>query len=114
MKDDSEEEISSIDNQEDSIEPEFIEDFKNPNKIIDGSIRIRSDFYLHVDLNLYYYRDLFVDDAAIKEDTEFSETKSEKLIIGLKESRKIKLNEIHYFDNPLYGVILQVSRLNDS
>ena len=114
MKDDSEEEISSIDNQEDSIEPEFIEDFKNPNKIIDGSIRIRSDFYLHVDLNLYYYRDLFVDDAAIKEDTEFSETKSEKLIIGLKESRKIKLNERHYFDNPKYGVILQVSRLNDS
>ena len=114
MKDDSEEEISSIDNQEDLIEPEFIEDFKNPNKIIDGSIRIRSGFFLHVDLNLYYYRDLFVEDTIIKEDTEFSETKSEKLIIGLKESRKIKLNEIHYFDNPLYGVILQVSRLNDS
>ena len=69
---------------------------------------------MHVDLNLYYYRDLFVEDTIIKEDTEFSETKSEKLIIGLKESRKIKLNEIQYFDNPLYGVILQVSRLNDS
>ena len=75
---------------------------------------LKNRCYLHVDLNLYYYRDLFVDDAAIKEDTEFSEKKSEKLIIGLKESRKIKLNEIHYFDNPLYGVILQVSRLNDS
>ena len=114
MKDDSEEEISSIDNQENLIEPEFIEDFKNPNKIIDGSIRIRSGFFLYVDLNLYYYRDLFVDETIIKEDTEFSEKKSEKLIIGLKESRKIKLNERHYFDNPLYGVILQVSRLNDS
>ena len=32
--------------------------------------------------------------------------------LELKETRRIKLNEIHYFDHPMYGVILQVSRLN--
>ena len=93
MKDDSEEEISSIDNQEDSIEPEFIEDFKNPNKIIDGTIRIRSGFFLHVDLNLYYYRDLFVEDTIIKEDTEFSETKLSCVILILAKSSLISTNK---------------------
>ena len=52
MKDDSEEEISSIDNQEDSIEPEFIEDFKNQERIILGSesdsVNIIEDVYRKV------------------------------------------------------------------
>ena len=29
----------------------------------------------------------------------------------MRESRKIKLNELNYFDHPLFGVILQVSRM---
>ena len=45
------------------------------------------------------------------DEVEFSDLSFKELIIELKESRKIKLNEIHYFDNPIYGVILQVSRL---
>ena len=30
--------------------------------------------------------------------------------VRLTESRRIKLNELHFFDHPLFGVILQVSR----
>ncbi|MCG8324602.1 MAG: peptidoglycan binding protein CsiV [Thiotrichales bacterium] len=30
----------------------------------------------------------------------------------IRESRKIKLNEVHYFDHPLFGALIQVSRLS--
>jgi len=107
-------ESSEIEKQESIIEPNFIEDFISNEKILDGSIRIRSDFYLHVDLNLYYFKNLFVDGEIYEKKTQSLDENFERLIIGLKESRKIKLNEIHYFDNPMYGVILQVSRLGES
>ena len=29
----------------------------------------------------------------------------------LTESRRVRLNEIHYFDHPLFGLIVQVSLL---
>ena len=95
-------------------EPNFIKDLTKTNKIIDGSIRIRSNFYLHVDLDLYYFKNVYNDNQMINEEVEFSDSSFKELTIELKESRKIKLNEIHYFDNPMYGVILQVSRLEES
>ena len=107
-------ELSERSEQESIIEPEFIEDFMKNKKIIDGSIRIRSNFYLHVDLDLYYFKNLPSDNLTYEKEDEFSNKNLAKLIVRLKESRKIKLNEIHYFDNPMYGVILQVSRLEES
>ena len=95
-------------------EPNFIEDLTKTHKIIDGSIRIRSNFYLHVDLDLYYFKNVYNDNKMINEEVEFSDSSFKELTIELKESRKIKLNEIHYFDNPMYGVILQVSRIEES
>tara|TARA_B100000029_G_scaffold454379_1_gene480859 strand:+ start:550 stop:1251 length:702 start_codon:yes stop_codon:yes gene_type:complete len=114
VKNNDKEKIHEKDDQESMIEPEFIEDFTNRKKLIDGSIRIRSNFYLHVDLDLYYFKNLYDRNNTYNNDNEFFEQNIEELIIGLKESRKIKLNEIHYFDNPIYGVILQVSRLGES
>ena len=89
-------------------EPDFLEELVFSKKIIDGSIRIRSGFLLHVDVELYYFSDM-INDSAVQ----FSIEASNQLIIGLSESRKIKLDEIHYFDNPIYGLILQVSRLEN-
>ena len=114
VKNDSKKDLPVKGNQESIDEPEFIEDFINNKRIIDGSIRIRSNFYLHVDLDIYYFKDLLSDDVIYEKEDGISNQNIEKLIIGLKESRRIKLNEIHYFDNPVYGVILQVSRLSES
>ena len=114
VKNDSKKDLPVKDNQESIDEPEFIEDFINNKRIIDGSIRVRSNFYLHVDLDIYYFKDLLSGDVVYEKKDGISNQNIEKLIIGLKESRRIKLNERHYFDNPVYGVILQVSRLNES
>ena len=114
VKNDSSEIILEKEDQESIIEPEFLEEFSTNKKVIDGSIRIRSSFYLHVDIDLYYFKDLYDSDNTYTNDTEILDQNIEQLIVEIKESRKIKLNEIHYFDNPVYGVILQVSRLGES
>jgi peptidoglycan-binding protein CsiV len=93
-------------------EPEFLEEFIMPDRIVDGSIRIRSGFYLHADVDLSYFKQLPPENKVIRNSEESFSGLQEKTVIKLKESRKIKLNEIHYFDHPMYGVILQVSRLN--
>lgn len=95
-------------------EPEFLEDLIVPEIIINGSIRIRSGFYLHADIDLSYFKALPPENKMIRTSEESFQINFEKTVIKLKETRKIKLNEIHYFDNPMYGVILQVSRLNQS
>lgn len=93
-------------------EPDFLEEFNLPNRIVDGSIRIRSGFYLHADVDLSYFKQLPAENKTIRTSEETFEDELEKTVIKLKETRKIKLNEIHYFDHPMYGVILQVSRLS--
>ncbi len=92
-------------------EPEFIDDLIPLNSIIDGSIRIRSGFYLHADTDLSYFKELPAENKILRSSEESFTGNTDKTVIKLKETRKIKLNEIHYFDHPMFGVILQVSRL---
>jgi hypothetical protein len=92
-------------------EPAFIEDMVKPNRIIDGSIRIRSGFYLHADIDLSYFTQLPPENKVLRTSEESFMNGFDKTEIKLKETRKIKLNEIHYFDHPMFGVVLQVSRL---
>lgn len=67
-----------------------------------GTLKVRSGTYLYVDLDLAY---------SITPGSLSMGTKSGKLA-RLTESRRIKLNEIHYFDHPLFGAIVRVVRLN--
>lgn len=92
-------------------EPEFLDEIIMSNKIIDGAIRIRSGFYLHVDVDLSYFKDLPAENKVLRTSEESFTGTTDKTVIKMKETRKIKLNEIHYFDHPMLGVILQVSRL---
>lgn len=94
-------------------EPEFLDELIAPDRIIDGSIRIRSGFYLHADIDLSYFKKLPPENMVLRTSEE-SYSGFDKTVIKLKETRKIKLNEIHYFDHPMFGVILQVSRLSSS
>lgn len=92
-------------------EPESIESLVTPDRIIDGAIRIRSGFYLHIDLDLTYFKELLPRERIIRIVEDDEPGTPLKTAMKLKETRKIKLNEIHYFDHPMYGVIVQVSRL---
>ena len=55
----------------------------------EGIVRVKIGHLLHVDLDFLYYHD--------------------GTPVRLTETRKLKLKEIHYFDHPLFGVIVLVS-----
>ncbi len=81
--------------------------------LFDGTVRIRSTQFLHVDIDMVYFRSPPL--PAGQNGMEHSEpdTQPGKYAdyVSMQETRRIRLNELHYFDHPMFGVILQVSRL---
>ena len=89
--------------------------YRPPELRYDGFVRLRSARFLHLDIDFAYF--LAPDEdgssaapgatgAALALD---GEARAE--YARLTESRRVRLNEIHYFDHPLFGVIVQVSLL---
>ena len=68
-------------------------------KIVDGTVRVRSGRFLYVDVDMAW----FADDAGT--------AAGQPAAVRLRGTRKVKLNELHYVDHPLFGVLIEVSRL---
>jgi len=97
---------------------------KSPEAKINGTVNLRGGHLLHLDLNISYFVDLYTESVTsfteesitvAGEDEEVTEADEEIIMSGtyaqMKETRRIKLNELHYFDHPLFGVIMRVTRL---
>jgi hypothetical protein len=95
----------------DSLPAEFYEPVK---LLLDGTVRIRSSSFLHVDLDMVLFRPVFntVTSLNLPISTDLQGTLVEKppQYVRLTESRRIRLNDLQYFDHPRFGVIMQVSR----
>jgi len=63
---------------------------------VDGVLTLRTSHFLHVDADLV----LYIGDLPHSGNAE---------MVRLTETRRVKLNEIHYLDNPLFGVLVKVS-----
>lgn len=90
---------------------------KNPDAKIDGTINLRGGHLLHLDVDIAYFVDLLTESVTSFTDEEdiVGEGNEEIVMRGtyaqMKETRRIKLNELHYFDHPLFGVVMRVTRL---
>lgn len=92
---------------------------KNPEAKINGTVNLRGGHLLHLDLDIAYFIDLSTDTITSFTDENVSdegEVEDEEIIMSgtyaqMKETRRIKLNELHYFDHPLFGVVMRVTRL---
>lgn len=90
---------------------------KNPDAKIEGTVNLRGGHLLHLDLDIAYFVDLFTESITSFTEENVSEGGEDEEIImsgtyaQMKETRRIKLNELHYFDHPLFGVIMRVTRL---
>ncbi len=69
-----------------------------------GSVRLRVTRFLHVDMDLAYFPGATAPGVTAESGLQQADH------VRLTESRKIKFNEVHYFDHPLFGALLQVSR----
>jgi hypothetical protein len=87
-----------------------------PERVIQGTVRMRVTRFLHVDVDMAYLAPLLrrqvlpVAGAPGAAEPAAGAT-STTGHVRLRESRRMKLNELHYFDHPLFGIIVQVSRL---
>jgi len=95
-----------------------MEGLSNPDSIqeglvkIDGTVRLRGGHFLYLDIDFAYFLNALpesmINSAMINENV----TNQLSDHTRLSESRKVKLNELHYFDHPLFGVITWVRRLS--
>ncbi len=79
---------------------------------LDGVIRIRSSQFLHADVDLFYFinelSESFINANAGAQDA----NQIQATFVELNETRRMKLNELHYFDHPVFGMLMRVSRLS--
>jgi hypothetical protein len=68
---------------------------------LDGTIRLSINRYLHADVDLYLRGPGYLQQAA-----DHNSTTRAIRYFNLNESRRIKSNEVHYFDHPLLGLLL--------
>jgi hypothetical protein len=115
--------ILELEEPGDALPPELAEiqieadNYVVPKPVFDGTIRIRTTRFLHVDVDIAYFPRDFPQLLRLQKqgtnNPDQLEVNQEADYVRLTESRKIKLNELHYFDHPLFGVLLQVSRLKE-
>ncbi len=72
-------------------------------QILDGFVKMRKSRFIHIEADLVY----FLPQTAFMETSKHGYAS----LVRLQESRKMRLNELHYLDHPLFGVVLYVSPL---
>jgi hypothetical protein len=79
---------------------------------LDGVVRIRSAQFLHADVDLFYFIDAVSESFITANAGSEAANQIAATFAELKESRRMKLNELHYFDHPVFGMLMRVSRLS--
>ena len=85
----------------------------NPEDIlvrIDGMVRVRASQFLHADVDLLYFPVVLPQSGSHPDAADGTVVTAPSGYSRLRESRRMKLNELHYFDHPLFGVIMHISR----
>ena len=77
---------------------------------IDGTIRVRASQFLHADVDLLYFIDTRQQSAIHAAADAATPAAAQPAYSRLRESRRMKLNELHYFDHPLFGMLMHISR----
>ena len=88
-------------------EPEYTA----PVKIYDGIFRLRKSRYLHVDVDFAYFPESMELPIPGSPEGSTGNDRPSAGYVRLTESRRIKTKELHYFDHPLFGLIVQVNRI---
>ncbi len=92
-------------------------EYTPPVKLYDGIIRLRRSRFLHLDVDFAYFPDTLEQPELELPEQAGGQGRLSADYVRLTESRRIKLDDLNYFDHPLFGLLIQVRRLainNDS
>ena len=84
-------------------------EYTPPVKVFDGTVRLRKSRFLHLDVDFAYFPDTLE-----QPDLDLPTAAAGQFLadyVRLTESRRIKPDELNYFDHPLFGLIAEVSRI---
>ena len=85
--------------------------YSPPVKVFDGLVRLRKSRFLHLDVDFAYFPDTLEQPEAGAQQALSAHRPPLANYVRLTESRRIKPDALNYFDHPLFGLIVQVSRL---
>ena len=94
-----------------------VQNYIPPDPIFDGLIRLRSSSdLLYVDVDIAYFpagfRNLLESQSGDIASGADKRVNLNADYVRMTDSRRIRLNELNFFDHPLFGVLLQVSRID--
>ena len=76
---------------------------------LDGTISLYAQRYLHLDIDLWWVQQQ--SGAGVETGQLLDE--ADARVFHIKEQRRVRLNELHYFDHPRFGVLARVTRVGD-
>jgi len=106
----------SQDTRSDSEMPTLMVESAKGNSQLAGTIKLYKSRYAHVDFDLRLDRRIpgkIKPDFMLQQKFSPEEIQPENWVFQLKESRKIRPNQLHYIDHPLFGILVQL-RYNGS
>jgi hypothetical protein len=108
----AEELAPAADTEATGVVPEENPDYSTPEMAFDAILRLRSSLYLHLDVDAAYFP---ADPAVLRSGISEEEAPAYLFAdyVRLQETRRIRLKELHYFDHPLFGVLVQVTRIEE-
>ena len=86
-------------------------EYTPPVKVYDGILRLRKSRYLHVDVDFAYFPESMEQPTRGSPEGTGGNDRPSADYVRLTQSSRIKLDKLHYFDHPLFGLIVQVSRI---
>ncbi|MEJ2094807.1 MAG: CsiV family protein [Gammaproteobacteria bacterium] len=103
---------------EQSPDAEYFSDLKK----LDGVIRIRSAHFLHADVHLLYLLEPLPVESENNNQSDLQPDAQNPLAVPeynaiyaeLKDTMRLKLNELYYFDHPAFGLIIRDSRIDEN
>lgn len=91
---------------ESNVLVQFGQHFENGFREVEGTIAFSIARFLHLKVNLWRF-------VSVPQNYDPNETDFESPIFfyEIQESRRLALGEVHYFDHPKFGVLVQIRRL---
>ena len=86
-------------------------EYTPPDKVFDGTIRLRRSRFLHLDVDFAYFPEVLEQPGLDSPEGSAGRGRLPASYVRLTESRRVKPDELHYFDHPLFGLIVQVRKI---
>ncbi|MEC9406219.1 MAG: CsiV family protein [Pseudomonadota bacterium] len=74
---------------------------------LDGTVSLYAQRYLHLHVDLWWVQQQ--SGAAVVAGQQLAE--ADARVFHIEEQRRVRLNELHYFDHPRFGVLARVTRI---